>query len=390
MPEPLGFGVFLAPFHALHEDPTQALHRDLELIEWFDRLGLDEVWVGEHHSGGFEIIPAPEVFIAAAAERTKHIRLGTGVKSLPYYHPMIVADEMVLLDHLTRGRVMFGVGPGALPTDAHHMGIDVKDQRRRMAESLEVIVPLLEGETVTRETDWFTIRDARLQMQPYTRPRMEMAVTSIRSPAGAIEAGKYGAGLLVLGGTSDDAMAYHAKNWEICQETAADHGRTVARDQWRITAWVHLAETREKAISDIDHGFLDWFEYSKAILPGTPIPFDTPDPKQYALDNQVAIIGTPDDAIREIERMQAASGGFGKLLALAHNWAPFADVKRSYELLARYVVPHFTGNLDARRASHDFGTEHIEEMRKDVGAAVESSQKAYEAHRKSKGAKAAE
>ena len=167
---PKRFGVFLAPFHALHEDPTAALGRDMDLIEQLDRLGFYEVWVGEHHSGGFEIIASPEVFIAAAAERTKDIRLGTGVKSLPYHNPRILADTMVQLDHMTKGRTMFGVGPGALPFDALQLGIEPADTRRRMDEAIDVLIPLLEGEIVTRKTDWFDLREARLQLPSYTKP----------------------------------------------------------------------------------------------------------------------------------------------------------------------------------------------------------------------------
>src|SRR4029078_6425652 len=124
------FGIFLAPFHPVTQDPHVALHRDLDLVCWLDKLGYDEAWIGEHHSAGYEIIASPEVFIATAAERTTNIKLGTGVSSLPYHHPLILADRMVLLDHLTRGRVMFGVGPGALPSDAYMMGIDPINQRR--------------------------------------------------------------------------------------------------------------------------------------------------------------------------------------------------------------------------------------------------------------------
>src|SRR4051794_38756865 len=165
---PLRFGIFLAPFHEPHRNPTLALERDLEIVEWLDRLGYDEAWIGEHHSAGTEIIASPEVFIANAAARTKHIRLGTGVSSLPYHHPLMLADRMVLLDHLTRGRTMLGVGPGALVSDAHMMGIDPSRQREMMAESLEAIMALLPSdEPVTRETDWFTLRNAQLQLRPY-------------------------------------------------------------------------------------------------------------------------------------------------------------------------------------------------------------------------------
>ena len=149
----LRFGAFVGPHHALDENPTLALKRDMELVELLDTLNYDEVWIGEHHSGGFEIIASPEIFIAAAAERTKYIKLGTGVKTVSFHHPLIVADQMVQLDHMTRGRVMFGAGPGALPTDAYQMGIKPGDQRRRMTEALDAIVPLMKGETVSMETD---------------------------------------------------------------------------------------------------------------------------------------------------------------------------------------------------------------------------------------------
>src|SRR6476469_8784953 len=152
----LRFGAFIAPFHPVDENPTLAIQRDLELVQHMDNLGYEEAWIGEHHSAAYELIASPEVFIAAAAERTKHIRLGTGVSSLPYHHPLILADRIVLLDHLTRGRVMFGVGPGALPSDAHMMGIDPASQRERMEQSLGAIMALLTSdEPVSIQTDWF-------------------------------------------------------------------------------------------------------------------------------------------------------------------------------------------------------------------------------------------
>ena len=165
---PLNFGVFYAPFHPFGQDPTLALEYDLERIEALDRFGYDEAWVGEHHSGGYELIGSPEIFLAAAAQRTRHIRLGTGVVSMPYHHPWLLADRICLLDHLTRGRLIFGTGPGALPTDAFVMGIDPTDQRRRHEEALEAVMALFTSEEpVSRQTDWFTMREARLQVRPY-------------------------------------------------------------------------------------------------------------------------------------------------------------------------------------------------------------------------------
>ena len=117
VPTPLRSGVFLAPYHADDESPTLQIRRDLELAERLDVLGYDELWVGEHHSASFESIASPELFIAAAAERTRRIRLGTGVVSLPYHNPLMVADRIAQLDHQTEGRLMFvvpGVPPGVV------------------------------------------------------------------------------------------------------------------------------------------------------------------------------------------------------------------------------------------------------------------------------------
>ena len=216
---PLRFGIFLAPFHPAGQNPTLALQRDLELIERLDALGYDEAWVGEHHSAGWEIVASPEVFIAAAAERTRRIALGTGVSSLPYHHPFLLADRMVLLDHLTRGRVKFGVGPGALPSDAFMLGIAPERQREMMEEALEAILALLEGdEPVTRRTDWFTLEDARLQLRPYQHPCFEVAVAAQLSPAGPRTAGRFGAGLLSLGATTLGGFDALTAHWQVAED----------------------------------------------------------------------------------------------------------------------------------------------------------------------------
>ena len=120
----LKFGAFLAPHHPIGEHPMLQFRRDLDFVEQIDALGFDEFWCGEHHSSGWEMIASPEMFLAAAGERTKRIRLGTGVVSLPYHHPFNVAQRMVQLDYMTGGRAIFGSGPGALASDAHTLNID--------------------------------------------------------------------------------------------------------------------------------------------------------------------------------------------------------------------------------------------------------------------------
>jgi limonene 1,2-monooxygenase len=365
-------GVFLAPFHALDENPTLSLERDLELMVHLDRLGYHEAWIGEHHSGGYEIVASPEIFIAAAAERTRHIRLGTGVVSLPYHNPFIVADRIVQLDHMTRGRLMFGVGPGSLVHDAKKIGVEPANQRRMMNEALDAIVPMLRGESVTRKTDWFTLQDARLQLPCYSRPIVEMAVAATRSPAGALAGGRHGLGLLSVGGTSDEALKAHAANWAIYEEQAAANGHVADRSKWRLVSLYHVAETREKALENVRFGLDAFARYFTDVATFPIIPPDAGDPVEYLRKSGMGCIGTPDDAIRHVERLLAGSGGFGAITELCHNWADWEQTKRSYELMARYVHPHFQRSRDLLKASYDFAKAHHADFVGQASAAVQA------------------
>lgn len=347
------FGIFMAPFHPVSENPTLCLDRDRELIQWLDELGYDEAWIGEHHSAGYEIIASPELFIADVAARTKHIRLGTGVVSLPYHNPLMVADRLMLLDHLTRGRAMFGVGPGLLPSDAIMLGIDPRDQRRMMSEALEVILPLLRGEVVTCKTDWFELRDAKLQLAPFSRPHLDIAVAASVSPSGPRTAGRWGISMLSPAATSTGGFSALAYHWSICEESAAENGQTVSRAGWRIAGPVHIAETEEQARRDVMFGLPGWLYYFQKVvaLPGVP-EVGTP---EECLDAMIqagfVIVGTPDDLIRQIDRLEEQTGGFGAFLVTAHDWANRDATRKSYELIARYVMPRFQdANAYTRRS----------------------------------------
>jgi limonene 1,2-monooxygenase len=372
MDRPLRFGTFHAPFHPVGQNPTLALHQDLDLICLLDDLGYDEAWIGEHHSAGYEIIASPEVFIATAAERTSRIRLGTGVSSLPYHHPLMLADRMVLLDHLTRGRVMLGCGPGALPSDAYMMGIDVSKQRDMMEESLEAILRLLDGETVTMSTQGFTLRDARLHLRPYTHPRFEVAVAAQISPAGPRAAGRFGTGMLSIGATSAAGFDMLGAHWGVVEERAEQFGQTVDRANWRLVAPVHVAETREQAYKDVEFGLAAWVDYFQrvAALPLAPATDDTKELADAMNATGFVVIGTPDDVAAQIERLIEQSGGFGAFLTMGHDWADRAATARSYTLLAREVFPRFQGSTVAPTASRDWAAANRPEFIGAAGAAV--------------------
>jgi limonene 1,2-monooxygenase len=384
--ERLDFGIFLAPFHPVNENPTLSFQRDFELIEHLDRLGYDEAWIGEHHSAGYEIIASPEVFIAGAAERTRHIRFGTGVVSVPYHHPLMVADRIMQLDHQTRGRVMFGVGPGALPSDAFMMGIEVEKQREMMDEALAALVPLLRGETVNLKTDWFELVDARLQLKPYTRPHIEIAVASQVSPSGARAAGKYGLSLLSIGATTTGGFNALAANWAICEQRAQDFGQVVRRDGWRLVAPMHIAETREKARENVRFGLGAWLDYFRRVAALPLAPEGAIEDAVDALNaSGFAVIGDVDDAIAQVERLQKQSGGFGCLLQMAHEWADREATRKSYELIARYVMPRFQGALEGTVRSRDWAADNRPRF---IGAAMQAIQKEIVRHAEEQAAKA--
>jgi limonene 1,2-monooxygenase len=373
----LQFGAFLAPHHPLGESPTRLLRRDLDLVEHLDRLGFDEIWVGEHHSTGWEMIASPELFLAAAAERTRRIRLGTGVVSLPYHHPFTVAQRIVQLDHQSEGRVMFGSGPGALPSDAAVLQLDPMRQRDMQDEALGVIIRLLQGETITYECDWFRMKDARLQILPH-QEAMPMTVASSISPSGMRLAGKYGIGVLSIASTSTDGLLALPTQWSFAEESAAEHGRTVDRKNWRVLLAWHLATSKEKARNEAVDGLQNWNNNYNVKVLGRPDAQHVED--KWALLEQAtergasgagaSIIGTPDDMIAAIQSLQQLTGGFGTVIGFVHDWADREATFRSWELFSRYVVPELQGTLVPMRASAEHVAAHQGELMAGAGAAI--------------------
>ena len=374
----LQFGTFLAPHHPVGEHPTLQYQRDLALAELLDRLGFDEFWCGEHHSSGWETIPSPEMFLAAAAQRTHTIRLGTGVVSLPYHHPFNVAQRMVQLDHMTRGRAMFGSGPGALPSDARTLGIDPIVQRDRQDEALGVIIRLLRGdERFSHESEWFTLREAELQVLP-VQEQMPMTVASSISPSGMQLAGKYGIGALSIASTSTAGIQALPTQWGFAEESAAQHGQRVDRQDWRVLMAWHIAETREQARAEAVDGLQRWNNEYNVWTLGRPGATHVEDKWELleqttgngAVGAGAAVVGTPDDLVAAIAAMRETTGGFGVVLGFAHDWANWEATQRSWDLVARYVIPEVNGLTRGLRASMQYLHDNQAELMAGASAAV--------------------
>ena len=370
------FGVFLAPHHPIGEHPTLQIRRDIELAAHVDELGFDEFWCGEHHSGGWETIASPEMFLAAAGERTKRIMLGTGVVSLPYHHPFNVAQRIVQLDHLTRGRAMLGVGPGALPSDARMLGIDPAVQRDRMDEALGVIIRLLrEDKPFTYKSEWFELNEAQLQIKPL-QDDIPIVCASTISPAGMKAAGKYGVGVISIASASEEGLAALPTQWAFGETYAQENGRTMDRSKWRINANWHVAPTKEQAIAEVAEGMLQHHnEYNVGILgrPGANVHSDALAFATRAANAEGSMIGTPDDVVASINLLSQRSGGFGTLIGFAHDWAPREAQLRSFEMFARFVIPRVQGLIEPVQRSADYVAEHKAELMEGAGKAVLSA-----------------
>ncbi len=391
MTDRMRFGIFLAPFHKPGINPTLALEQDLELVQWLDRCDYDEVWFGEHHSAGSEISASPEIMIATAAPRTRRIKLGTGVVSVSYHNPLWVAEKIVQLDHLTRGRAMLGLGPGSLPTDAAMIGLSQKDTRGLLADGLDIITRLLRSdEPVNFENDRWVLKDARLHLRPYSN--FDLATAAVASPTGPKLAGKYGTGLISIGATTAagfDALALH---WDVIEEEAKHYNQQVDRSKWRLVGLCHIAETAEQARRDVEYGIEHWFNYFQEIAAFPQMSMPGQNAKEmidFINDSGFGAIGTPEMCKAQIDRLwKQSNGGFGAYLMLAHNWANFEATKKSYDLIAREVFPHFQGQHMSTMNAAVRAQKMRPELAEIHAKAVETAQEKYAAEKE--GRKASE
>lgn len=349
------FSFFMMPIHRPSENPALAFDRDISLIHYADALDFDEFFIGEHHSGGWETMPAPEMVLAKAAAHAQRIRLGTSVLSLPFHHPFHVAERMAFLDHLTRGRVILGVGPCNLITDKKLFGLTNEKLHPMLAESVDIIVRLLESpDPIDYEGRFWRFKEMRLQLRSYQEPRLPLAIASSGNPVSLELAGKYGMLLLSPAGKNRRNYPAHAEQWNIVEAAAAKNGVKTSRDKWRLATSVYLAESREEAWADVEEGISREMEYFFAVglkapyesYPGQPAHEITP---RSGAERRDWIIGTPDDAVAHIERMQAETGGFGGLMLTTHEWTGSEKLRKSLELFARYVMPHFRGHTGGYR-----------------------------------------
>jgi limonene 1,2-monooxygenase len=333
----LKFGVFLAPAHARIDDPSGALENPLQRIQKLDELGYDYAWLLEDQSPETLISGSSEAFIATAIGRTKTIKLGVSVTSPALQHPLMLADRLAKLSRLAKGRITFCIGLDELPAETTVNNSSSTDQRDGVLESLNVLLPLLREQAASVETSVETSAKTS---------NVELAIASQISPGAAQIAGTHGLGLVTVSATSAGGFDTLAINWEIGERAAKTSQQTVDRKNWSLVGPVHIAKTRAQAFRDVTFGLGEWVAYFREVADLQVVPDGIHDPALWLVNNGLAVIGTPFDAIAQIRRLQEQSGGFGCFLQMGHNWADRGPSKKSIELFARHVIPEFQSRRD--------------------------------------------
>lgn len=355
------YGYFMMPLHPPGQPMHETIERDLRQIETLDRLGYHEAWIGEHFTTEWENIPSPDTFIAAALQRTTNILLGTGVACLPNHSPFVLAHRIAQLDQMARGRFLFGIGSGGYPGDFEVFGVDPASgaQRSLSRDSIDTVLKLWEDPRpgIYAEHTWrFRVPEAnptigqRIHARPYQKPHPPIGVAGVseRSETLAL-AGERGWIPMSINLVPERVLTGHWETVEV-EAGARTAGRPLpSRATWRIARNVHVAETsakaREEAIEgaigrDFREYFLPLMRYAKIINlakqdPNQPDESVTP---EYLADN-VWVVGDPAEVARKLRDLYHAVGGFGTLLALAHDWPEWDVWERSTTLLAQEVMP---------------------------------------------------
>jgi limonene 1,2-monooxygenase len=346
------FGLFFMPLHAPEECATLGIESDLRYCELADRLGYDEVWIGEHHTSGWETIASPEMFLAAASQRTSRIKLGTGVLTAPLHNPVQAAERITLLDHLSRGRVMLGMGPGLLSSDLKMFGLTSKLSRERIAEEVEIMIGLLHGdEPFSYHGKHYELDDVWVQLRP-VQNRLPIALTTSGPASSATTLAAKHDLIMISGNFFATPNAVMGEHFTALAEQSAGFGHPARRDDWRLATYIYVSESREKALEEISVGaqrfIKDYlFSYAGAFVKPKFEAYEGQPSSDMTIEQLAEkagwIIGDPDSVTRQVAQLEADTGGIGTLLTIGGGWTRPADFEKSMDLFARYVIPNFKG-----------------------------------------------
>jgi alkanesulfonate monooxygenase SsuD/methylene tetrahydromethanopterin reductase-like flavin-dependent oxidoreductase (luciferase family) len=351
--------------HQPGSDVGLTLQIDLDQIEHLDRLGFHEAWIGEHFTAEWENIPAPDIFIGAALQRTHSIKLGTGVSCLPNHNPFHLAHRIAMLDQLARGRFLWGIGSGGFPGDFEVVGIDPRtgQQRQLSIDVVDEVLALWDDPRpgVYERHNWryhVPEFDPRIRkhvyLRPFQQPHPPIAVAGVTEKSETLGlAGERGWIPMSINFVTPRVLQSH---WASVVDGAARAGRTPDRAEWRVCRAVHVAPTDEQARREALEGAIgrDYRDYFLPLLSQTrglgglkleESMRDSDITLDYLCDN-VWIVGSPATVVRKIRELYVSVDGFGGLLIGATDWSDASIWQRSMDLFAAEVAPQLA-NLRA-------------------------------------------
>jgi alkanesulfonate monooxygenase SsuD/methylene tetrahydromethanopterin reductase-like flavin-dependent oxidoreductase (luciferase family) len=356
------YGYFMMPMHLPGSDLGTTLQTDLSQIERLDELGFEEAWIGEHFTAGWENIPAPDIFIGAALQRTRRIVLGTGVSCLPNHNPFHLAHRIAMLDHLAQGRFFWGIGSGGFPGDFEVAGIDPKTgvQRQIAVDTVDAVLDLWSNPqpgSYSKHGWAFSVPEPNMRiakhvyLKPYQQPHPPIAVAGVTEKSETLGlAGERGWIPMSINFVTPRVLRSH---WDSIATGAARTGRTPKREDWRICRAIHVAETDQQARREALDGAIarDYRDYFLPLLSlsrglgGLKMDESMADSEltmDYLCDN-VWLVGSPETVALKIRTLHDDVGGFGGLLIGAVDWPDPAVWDRSTSLFAKEVIPRLAG-----------------------------------------------
>ncbi len=350
-------GTFMMPVHPPTKDRTLAFEEDVEFVIRADQLGFTEAWIGQHNTLAWEPIPSNDVFIAHVLPQTRNIRLGPGVTLVPHHHPTNIALRLAYLDHLSRGRINCGFGQSGVPTDWTMYDLpDPRTQGLMTVEGIDLVLKLWEAEApFDLQGEYWRIKVEHTNpemgigtmLRPYQKPHPPIAMSIIkRDSMAARMAGQRGYIPISTNLVPVETVANH---WATYCAGAEEAGQSVPdRSLWRVSRSIYVGESNDEAWDHTRNGaFAGSFEYLLTLIrsadslditkksPDIPDDQITPD---YILEN-LCIIGDVKSCIQQLEELWDATGGFGTLLMIAHDWDDKEKWLNCMDRLVHKVLP---------------------------------------------------
>lgn len=364
-------GYFTMPLHPLDREIAITLEEDRQAIILADKLGFHDAFVGEHLTDKAENVTNSMVFLATLIHQTSQIRLGTGTSNLSHSHPTLIASQAAMFDHLSKGRFIFGISPGALASDAEALGILSEDRNRLFAEAIDVILAIWERDppydidlpenrfkVSTRVTQVPAIGRGVL-MKPYQRPRPEIVGTVV-APGSK--------GVVLMGQRDFHPMSANfllshwlPSHWENYAQGKALAGQVADPDQWRIARTVFVADdeatAREYGRNNANSPYRYYYRQmlTKMMMSKRHVIFKKhidEDDTHVTLDRllkELVICGTVSEVVDQILALRELTGPFGELVYAGMDQVDKGLARRSMELMAQEVMPRVNAAIRSER-----------------------------------------